>query len=64
MKTVTHALAGGIVVITALLCSPAAHPILDSLAARSPYLAVIIPAVVSLAALYHNPKEPTPPVVK
>ena len=60
MKTLTHAVAVGIVVIAGVLCSPAAQPILKGLAAHSPYLAIIIPALVSLAALYHDPKDPTP----
>jgi len=56
MKPITNYLAGAIAVITGLLVTPGIHDFIVGLASKNPYLAILVPALLSIAALYHNPK--------
>ena len=60
MTNLTHYVAAGIAAIAGLLCVPGIHDYLVSVAGKDQYLSVIIPAVLSIAALYHNPKQGDP----
>lgn len=57
MKSITHAIAGAAVLLVGVLCMPGVHDYLISLAGKNSYAAIIIPALLGLAALYHNPKK-------
>ena len=57
MKKVTHAFGGLIAFATGILLLPPVQGLLKTYAGKDPRLMVIIPAVLSLVALYHNPKD-------
>lgn len=57
MKTLTHSLAASIVALAGFLCIPAVHTALVALAAKNSYLAIIVPAGLGVAALYHDPMK-------
>ena len=40
-----------------ILCMPGIHDMLMAFAAKNPYLTVVIPALLAVAALYHDPKK-------
>lgn len=57
MKVLTHCISATIVSVTTILCMPGIHDTLLVIAHKNPYLTTIIPAILTVAALYHTPKQ-------